>query len=93
MYSPHEPKVSQLDNFRGRGPGQVPGVPAGGSLSVQGAQERPGHHLRERGDRPAEDRHRQHEEVQTEAGLHGNNTIINLFFSETYILPKQTITK
>ena len=71
----------------------MPGVPACGPMSVPGAQEWPGHHLRERGDWPAEDRHRQHEEVQTEAGLHGNNAIINLFFSETYILSKQTITK
>ena len=71
----------------------MPGVPAGGAVSMSREEERLGHHLRERGDGPAQDSHRQHEEVQAEAGLHGNNTIINLFFTETYILPKQTITK
>ena len=49
--------------------------------------------MRERRDGAAGDRHREHEEVQAEAGLHGNKAIINLFFSETYISPKQTITK
>ena len=46
-------------------------VTARGAMSVSGEEERPGHHLRERGDGPAQDSHRQHEEVQAEAGLHG----------------------
>ena len=78
---------------RNRGAGQVSRVPARGAVSVPGAEERPGHHLRERGDGAAQECHRQHEEVQEEAGLHGNNTIKNLFSTETYILQKQTITK
>ena len=71
----------------------MPRVSARGAMSVSGEEERPGHHLRERGDQAAQDSHRQHEEVQAEAGLHGNNTIINLFFTETYISRKQIITK
>ena len=51
--------------------GQVSRVPAHVSLSVPGENQRPGHHLRERGDQAAQDSHRQHEEVQAEAGLHG----------------------
>ena len=52
-------------------PGQVSGVPADVPLPVQGEEQRAGHHLRERGDRPAEGRHREHEGVQGAAGLHG----------------------
>ena len=47
------------------------GVPADVPLPVQGEEQRAGHHLRERGDRPAEGRHREHEGVQGAAGLHG----------------------
>ena len=49
----------------------MPRVSARGAMSVSGEEERPGHHLRERGDQAAQDSHRQHEEVQAEAGLHG----------------------
>ena len=50
----------------------MPRVPAGGAVPVQGAEERAGHHLRERGDRAAAAGHHQHEAVQGEPGLHGN---------------------
>ena len=70
---PHTVWTSQERTRRYGESGQVSGLPADDAVSVQGENQRAGHHLRERGDRPVGGRHQEHDEIQGTAGLHGQS--------------------